>query len=227
MVRRIFGLANIIFLILFVSFKVYPESFKNKHHHSKNIQNQSVAKTKKTVIVYVVGLAGTGKYTIAKQISSRQKGYKLVDNHLIYNPIYSLLPNSPKTSSANKKVDEIREVVFDFIKEDTESNYILTNQLFDNSHYRHLYQKVKNVAAKKGSIFIPVKLVISYDEHAKRIASPERVSRFKLTKISAVNNEKVMDITDENVLVLDVTHLSPEKAAQKIMQHVNRIRNET
>ena len=42
-----------------------------------------------TVILYLIGKAGTGKYTIAKEIE--KSGFSLCDNHLINNPIFSLL----------------------------------------------------------------------------------------------------------------------------------------
>lgn len=41
------------------------------------------------VTLYLIGFAGTGEYTIAKEIANH--GYKVVDNHLINNPIFSLL----------------------------------------------------------------------------------------------------------------------------------------
>lgn len=38
------------------------------------------------ITLYLIGFAGTGKYTIAKELA--KVGYKLVDNHLINNSIF-------------------------------------------------------------------------------------------------------------------------------------------
>lgn len=43
---------------------------------------------KHPITLYLIGFAGTGKYTIAKELV--KFGYKVIDNHLINNPIFSL-----------------------------------------------------------------------------------------------------------------------------------------
>jgi len=45
--------------------------------------------TKFTKIIYLIGNPGCGKYTIAQEICKH--GFTLCDNHLINNPIFSLL----------------------------------------------------------------------------------------------------------------------------------------
>ena len=47
-------------------------------------------------IIYLIGFAGTGKYTIAKEIC-RLTNARLVDNHLINNPVFSLIRADGKT----------------------------------------------------------------------------------------------------------------------------------
>ncbi|MCC8400282.1 MAG: hypothetical protein LN563_06965 [Rickettsia endosymbiont of Platyusa sonomae] len=42
-----------------------------------------------TIIIYLIGKPGTGKYTIAKEIA--RAGYSICDNQHINNPIFSLL----------------------------------------------------------------------------------------------------------------------------------------
>ncbi|HJD60261.1 MAG TPA: hypothetical protein LFW20_06440 [Rickettsia endosymbiont of Omalisus fontisbellaquei] len=42
-----------------------------------------------TTIIYLIGKPGTGKYTIAKELS--KSGYVICDNQLINKPIFALL----------------------------------------------------------------------------------------------------------------------------------------
>ena len=50
--------------------------------------DMETARMQKT-IVYLIGYAGTGKYTIAKELG-RLTGAILVDNHLINNLVFSV-----------------------------------------------------------------------------------------------------------------------------------------
>jgi hypothetical protein len=66
-------------------------------------------------IVYLLGFAGTGKYTIAQELS-RRTGARLVDNHLINNPVFSLIQVDGKTplpEAVSDKTWAIRHVVLD------------------------------------------------------------------------------------------------------------------
>lgn len=42
-----------------------------------------------TTVIYLIGLSGTGKYTIAKELA--KSGYRIADNQLMNNPIFELL----------------------------------------------------------------------------------------------------------------------------------------
>lgn len=68
--------------------------------------------TKEPVTIYLTGKAGVGKYTIAKQLA--EHNFKILDNHLINNPIFSLLDldrASPIPQDAWVAVSRIRWVV--------------------------------------------------------------------------------------------------------------------
>ena len=181
-----------------------------------------------TVVIYLVGLAGTGKYTIAKEIASQYE-YKLVDNHLLNNPIFSLLPkgaalNPPEGTT--DKIQRIREVVFEFITEDKHSNYVFTNQLLEKAYHHEIYENVLQLATKRNSIFIPVQLVISKAERAKRIVQADRVERFKITDIKEAHRPKnAIQLKHKHLLTLDVTYLRPEEAVNKIMAHRQALEN--
>jgi adenylylsulfate kinase-like enzyme len=180
-----------------------------------------------TVMIYLVGLAGTGKYTIAKAIAT-QYDYKVVDNHLLSNPLYSLLPkggakNPPEGTS--DKIQRIRNVVFEFMREDLKSNYVLTNQLLENKYHHEIYQQVLTLASKRKSLFIPVTLTVSKEERAKRIVQADRAARFKITDVQETYKPpRAIKLQHPNLFTLDVSDLTPSEAAKKIMDHIDASR---
>ena len=66
-----------------------------------------------------MGFAGTGKYTVGRGLSSLT-GAKLVDNHLINNPVFTVLDAdgvTPLPAPVWDKVKQIRHIVYDAIRE--------------------------------------------------------------------------------------------------------------
>lgn len=181
-------------------------------------------------IIYLIGRSGTGKYTIAKELA--KQGYVTVDNQLINNPIFSLLKTEDLNSSltipieAWNAIGKIRNIVFEFMAQDKLSNYILTNELFDDDKGDHAgYKNVEELAKKRNSTFIPVKLQISYEENTKRISSPGRLERFKSTQIDEKDrNRELIEIDHPNLLEIEVSNLSAQEVAKIIMNKIKQIR---
>lgn len=176
-----------------------------------------------TVILYLIGKAGSGKYTIAQEIVHH--GYKIVDNQLINNPIFSLLDlNQPIPEVAWQAIEAIRKSVLDFLSSEKFNNYVLTNELYDVDHDHIIYQQVEIMAQQRNSLFIPIKLQISKEENIKRIKNPERKARYKSTTINENYREKpLINISHQNLLELDISNLSANQAAQKVIDHVNSL----
>lgn len=172
--------------------------------------------------IYLIGLSGTGKYTIAKEIA-RQAKYKIVDNHLINNVIFSQLDLNKKIpENAWAAISKIRMATLDFISQNTVDNYIFTNVLLDVVHDYELFELIKNTAEKRGSQFIPVKLIIDYDEMSKRITTLERQDRMKSQAICNSDIETgLIRIGHSNLQILDVTKLSAKTAASEILKIVD------
>ena len=73
----------------------------------------------KNAIIVLMGFAGTGKYTIGQELCQRT-GAKLIDNHLINNPIFKVVnPDgvTPLPAGVWDKVKTIRGIVYDAIRE--------------------------------------------------------------------------------------------------------------
>ena len=77
------------------------------------------------------------------------------------------------------------------------------------------------MAETRGSLFIPVQLQISKEEHLKRLTRPERRTRWKsIDPSDAEDNGPLISISHPNLLALNVNDLSPTDAADSIMNHI-------
>lgn len=87
----------------------------------------------RNTIVYMIGIPAVGKYSTAS-VLARWTGAKLVDNHLINNPIFSVAhldgtDRYPFPMGGWKYMGRIRRAVLAFIREfgNLDDSYIFTN----------------------------------------------------------------------------------------------------
>jgi hypothetical protein len=181
------------------------------------------------VILYLIGFAGTGKYTIAKEIS-KITGLKLVDNHLINNPVFSVIRQdgiTPLPNSVWEKTSAIRHIVLEVIRDISPADYsfIFTNVLIEGDREdRQCYEEIFTLALVRKSVFVPVRLLCAEQEICRRIVSADRSDRMKSTNPEDARqrfqNEKLLDVAHPNALTLDVTHMLPIQSAETIIQHI-------
>lgn len=179
----------------------------------------------KTVIVYLTGKPGMGKYTIAKALSDH--GFIICDNQLLNNPIFELLNYDGYEKipdHAWAAIGRIRDAVFDFLKVFQQKSYVLTNNLYEDEGDKRLFEQVKQMAATRGSVFVPVRLSLEKEEHLKRVTQPERRARWKSIDPQDVYDQTpLLQINDPNLLELDVTRLPAQEAAELILEHINKV----
>lgn len=177
----------------------------------------------KTIIIYISGKPGVGKYTIAKTLAKKY-GFIVCDNQLINNPVFELLQYdgyAPIPDFAWDAIGRIRAEIFDFLAKVPQNSYVLTNNLYEDEGDRNLYEHVKQLAEVRGSLFVPVRLLISEEEHLKRIVRPERRERLKsIDPQDVYNTIPLLAITHPHFFEIDVTAISPEEAADEILSHV-------
>ncbi len=182
------------------------------------------------VVIYLIGYPGTGKYTIAQEITAKAP-FILVDNHLINNPVFGVIDNDGKKKLPPEvwdNVEKIRDVVLHTIEHIAPShlNYILTNHIGDTPGDRALYQKIEEVFSRRDSIYLPVMLSCEIDEHKKRIGAEGRRERLKAIDTEMAERYRetgLFKVKHPHLMELDVTHLAPEEAADLILAQVSTL----
>jgi len=178
-------------------------------------------------IIYLIGFAGTGKLTIAREIATLTN-IRVVDNHLINNLVFSLikLDGSPISDSVWEKIWTIRHIVLDVIKDISapELSFIFTNELIEGvGDDEKLFAEIAGLAAQRKSKFFPVRLLCSEKELCKRIISDDRKKSLKDMNAENAqrncNNNVIFQPKTHQYLTLDVTNLSAYEAAQAIIEH--------
>lgn len=179
-------------------------------------------------IIHLLGAPGTGKYTIAREMV-QQAELRLVDNHLINNPLFSLIRQDGRTPLPPRiwdNVAKIWEAVADTMAHiaPAEFSYVLTNALFehDAEDRRHM-ERMAAVADARGGVYIPVRLLISdVGEHVRRITATDRSGRMKETdpaRPARYAGLEVLKTGLQTEMTLDVTRLKAGEAALAILDH--------
>lgn len=181
-----------------------------------------------------MGFAGTGKYTIGLGLS-QLTGAKLVDNHLINNPILTVIDadgTGPLPAPVSDKIRDIRRIVYDSIRELSPPglSFIFTAELRHGIPADHVaFAELKKLAQARGSLFVPIHLVCDVEELCRRVASPERAERRKaispeLARKKAAE-EKILTPRHRNLRTIDVTAKSPNGSVAAIIKEVSIIRS--
>jgi hypothetical protein len=189
-------------------------------------------------MIYLIGFAGVGKYTIAKAIAAMMAGRlevcKVVDNHYVLNPIFNLIAQdgiTPLPAQVWDNAMQVRLAVLATIEHlsPRDWNFVFTNELTEDSDGSNLmlYSQILKVAQARGSRFVPVRLLCDLEEHLSRVVRPERRERMKDVDPDEARdkhaNHKLFMPDHANTLTLDVTGLTPQVAARTVLDHALKI----
>ena len=182
-----------------------------------------------SAIVYLIGFPAAGKFTIAKEIAGRaSQRYVVVDNHHINNVVFEVIETDGVRTLPGRVwslISGVRDAVLAAIEElsPTEWSYVFTNVLVADSDESYV-NRLAELADRRGSLFVPVRLHCAVDELARRIVAPERAQRLKWIDPDGlrdyVGRYRLVDVEHPHALDLDVTELSAADAADAILRHV-------
>lgn len=190
-------------------------------------------------IVHLVGYPGVGKYTVAKELvrlaDSPANRFILIDNHLTANVVFSVLPvdgsgGEPLPRSVWDRVDDVRAVLRRTIREQSppEWSFVFTNVVLDGDPVdARTIGFVRELAAARGSRYVPVRLHCGLEEHLRRVVDPGRADRGKWQNADAVaayvTSAPLIELDDPLLLDLDVTDRSAAETAQLVLAHLESI----
>ena len=183
-------------------------------------------------IIVLIGFAGTGKYTIGRELATRT-GAKLIDNHLINNSLFTAINAdgiTPLPAEIWPKIRQIRQIVYETIRElsPPRLSFIFTVQLIDEDPLDHAaFRDLLGLAEGRGSLFVPVRLLCEVDELCRRVVSPSRAAMLKqispeVTR-KTVSARSLLTPAHPNLRTIDVTHRSVPESAMKILQEVGSL----
>ena len=178
---------------------------------------------KNNIFIYLIGLPGSGKLTIAKALQKKLPSI-LIDNHYINNVVFGLIDTDGVTSLPEKvweQTDAVRKIVFDTIRElsKPERNFIFTNALVENvPGDRGIYEEVVKLAKDRKAFLLPVRILVSREVLCERVVSHDR--KLNLKSINPIAAAKCWDenevLVPEDGFTLDTSELSAKNAADAI-----------
>jgi hypothetical protein len=184
-------------------------------------------------IVLLIGFAGTGKYTIGRELCERT-GARLIDNHLINNPIFRVINAdgvTPLPFGVWDRVKEVRATVYKAIRELSPPGigFVFTMELRESNPDDHkAFRDLERLAAARQSRFIPIRMICGVEELCRRVADPARVAMLKEISPELVRKkfaeDSVLNVPHTNQRTLDVTKRTASGSVDAILDEVSSIK---
>ena len=192
-----------------------------------------MAEKLENAIIVLMGFAGTGKYTIGREVCTHT-GAKLIDNHLIANPIFKLVNAdgvTPLPSEVWDRIKQIRRMVYEAIRElsPPEMSFVFTVEWRANNpgDYKS-FVDLAELAAARQSLFVPIRLICEVDELCRRVVQPARAEMMKEISAELARRksaeDSVLNPQHPNLRTIDVTRQSPAESVEAILAELNSIR---
>lgn len=185
------------------------------------------------VIVHLLGLPGTGKYTLARALSQHAARvgdtFVVVDNHLTSRPVLEVVGAdglAPLDPGVWGLVGEIREVVYRAIEQlaPAERSFVFTNVLIESDPRSNaVVDRLKRLSQTRSSRYVAVMLACDEAELRRRVVSSDRSVRRKWIDPDAVAQfaaRETLVRPSGEVVDIDVTALSPADAAIEIFRQL-------
>ncbi|GGB42398.1 hypothetical protein GCM10011492_36740 [Flexivirga endophytica] len=179
-----------------------------------------------TMIVQLVGPPACGKRTIGAALAERT-GARLVDNHLINDPVFTALGVNGHGSlppQAIPMAGRVRQIVHEAaLAAPADISHIFTNWLVDTPEDARAADEIRNLARIRGADFYPVWLSCDPAEIRDRLVLPDRAVRNKLRDPSMVEDIVSRGTTPapDDALQLDTSAGSPQAAAAQIVAWID------
>ncbi|HEV2750565.1 MAG TPA: hypothetical protein VGV12_08595 [Gemmatimonadales bacterium] len=185
----------------------------------------------RNTVIYLIGIPAVGKYTVARELA-RMTGAKVVDNHLINTPVFSVIGYDGKDTfpfppRAWDHIGRIQRAVLSVIRDlcPPEASFIFTNVLdAKDPSDKACFRRIERLAQHRRAGFFPIYLTCDAKTLRRRKNSPDRKARLKdidLTTIPRwVEQFELFKVRHANALTLDTGTATPQATAKHILKHV-------
>lgn len=177
------------------------------------------------VILYLIGFPGVGKLTTAKEFCKLEPSFKIIDNHIPANMVFSFsdatenpLHLEYRTKARNLMLDAIADLA------KPEDSFVFTNVLCEGDN--SWFDPVQELAEKRGALFVPIILTCDRSENEHRIVQPERREKLKATDVKFVDESYdtgMICFEHPNKHIIDNTFLFAPAAALRIRQIIHSL----
>ncbi|MDX8352037.1 AAA family ATPase [Cognatiyoonia sp. IB215182] len=171
------------------------------------------------MLIVLNGYPGVGKLTIGQILAERLQG-RLLDNHTVYNPAFALTTfKSPAFYDAVRAMQVLTDDLIGRL--DARIPLVLTETLAGSAPWGdECWKRIEKLGRIRGPFYV-VHLLCDPEENVRRIQEPGRESKRKPRDAEmALRNHKdgyrLYGDDAKNLLRLDVTDLSPDKAATEV-----------
>jgi gluconate kinase len=177
------------------------------------------------MIIHLNGWPGAGKKTIG-QIVAKRLDARFIHNHLLHDVAIACAGLSGEDRW--DLYETVRSVAYETLATRPSSEvFVMTNALCKNSPRElEAWKHVVDLAVVRQVPLVPIVLVVEIEENCRRIQSEERVGK-KMTDAEELRGYFSVDSIQEpdvpELLILDVTMLTPEKAAERICAYIAEI----
>jgi broad-specificity NMP kinase len=176
-----------------------------------------------SLVVHINGYPGAGKLTLGRRLAEAIGG-KLVDNHSVYNLALAL--TEMKSPAYFETLRAVRAIAFQRVLELPQAvPVVVTNaHMTDSDWGNENWDAWAELAGLRGSRLLVVVLDCQAEELDRRIASPDRAARRKLTDpaqfTGARKGRVLIDRGGDATLRFDTTRLSPEETYSRVLAFV-------
>lgn len=199
------------------------------------MDSHSYAGNMRPCLFLLTGFPGSGKFTVARALAAQIEAVgdtvRLVDNHWINNPIFGLVDQdgvTPLPKEIWNRVGEVADAVIRTVEQLTpRSWHVIFTAYLDGVTDSDFVPRLESVAAARGALFIPVRLLVDPEENARRITSPERRLRMKSLdpeeplRLAAAGQP--YDHGHADTLTIDISDRPPDQTATEILARVDQL----
>ncbi|MEL6376217.1 MAG: AAA family ATPase [Pseudomonadota bacterium] len=179
------------------------------------------------MIIVLNGYPGVGKLTIGRKLAKLLEA-RLVDIHTLYNLAFALTEfRTAEFYEAVRHTEQIADDLIETLPKDVP--VVFTTVLTGKSAWvTEEWQRFCRRGDRRPPL-VMVHIVCDLEENVRRIQSPERKGKGKLQGADVAlrnhaSKEQLIGADLDNTLVLDVTSLKPEEAAQEIATFCTAVR---